>query len=387
MSAPSQAISRMPRSGIREVFDLANTIPGCIRLEVGQPNFATAPHICQAAADAAFAGFTGYTPNVGIPELREALADKVRTRNRLEATPDQVVVTTGGGGALFSTMTTLLDPGDGVLLSDPAWPNYRMQVDLLGFTPHYFPLSRDDGLQPRAEAIEPSITERTRAIVINTPANPTGVVIDREVLTELMDLARRYDLWVISDEVYDEITFDKDMVSTAEFDTDGRVVTIFSFSKTYAMTGWRVGYTLSSPEIAGLIGKCQEPITSCVNGPAQKAALAAVTGPQDVVKEMRHAYHDRRDRVMALLEAGSVPAVRPAGAFYVWVDVSAAGLDDRTFARRLVREREVAVVPGTTFGARGGDSVRLSLATATDELLEGVSRIVAAIHDWSEERR
>ncbi len=387
MSVASQAITRMPRSGIREVYDLANEIPGCIRLEVGQPNFATAPHICEAAAEAAFSGFTGYTPNMGIPELREALAEKVRTRNRLDVTPDQIIVTTGGGGALFSAMTTLIDPGDEVLLSDPAWPNYRMQVDLLGFKPSYFPLSVEDGLQPRAAAIEPHITERTKALVLNSPSNPTGVVIDREVLAEVMELARQHDLWVISDEVYDEITFDREMVSTAEFDTDGRVVTVFSFSKTYAMTGWRVGYTVSSPEIAELLGKCQEPITSCVNGPAQKAAVAAVTGQQDVVKEMRDAYHDRRDRVMALLGDGGVPAVKPSGAFYVWVDVSAAGLGDREFARRLVQEREVAVVPGTTFGPGSGDFMRLSLATATDELLEGVSRIVDAVQTWSNEDR
>ncbi len=208
-------------------------------------------------------------------------------------------------------------------------------------------------------------------------------MIPADALADLVELARRYDLWIISDEVYDQLTFDAEAVPIARFDSDGRVVTVNSFSKTYAMTGWRVGYAISRPDTAPLISKVQEPITSCVNSPAQRAALAALTGPQDAVAEMRDAYRERRDLVLKILTQGGVPVVRPQGAFYAWVDIGRSGMSDKEFARRLVVERHVAVVPGTTFGSRGSRSIRLSLATDTDLLTEGVSRLVQAIADWS----
>jgi aspartate/methionine/tyrosine aminotransferase len=208
-------------------------------------------------------------------------------------------------------------------------------------------------------------------------------VIPASVLAEIMELARGYGLWVISDEVYDQLTFDQEAVPLARFDTDSRVITVNSFSKTYAMTGWRVGYAICPPEIAPLLSKVQEPITSCVNGPAQRAALAALTGPQEVVGEMRNGYRDRRDSVMEILSDGDVKAVRPSGAFYVWVDIARTGMSDRDFALKLVKDRHVAVVPGTTFGAEGSTSIRLSLATEPGLLAEGVSRLAIAVNDWA----
>ena len=380
---PSRIVAGMPRSGIREVFDLAHQIPGAIHLEAGEPSFPTPWHICQAAIDALHKGDTKYTPNAGIPELRRAIAEDVGRRHGLEVEADQVVVTTGGGAALFTAMKALTDPGDGVLMSDPTWPNYRMILAMQGLEPQPFPLLETDGLIPRAEVIERHITDRSKVLIVNSPANPTGVVIPADALADLVELARRHDLWIISDEVYDQLTFDAEAVPTARFDSDGRVVTVNSFSKTYAMTGWRVGYAISQSDTAPLISKVQEPITSCVNSPAQRAALAALTGPQDAVAEMRGAYRERRDLVLKILDAGGVPVVRPQGAFYAWVDIGRSGMSDKEFARRLVVERHVAVVPGTTFGSRGSRSIRLSLATDTDLLTEGVSRLVQAIADWS----
>jgi aspartate/methionine/tyrosine aminotransferase len=373
----------MPRSGIREIFDLAHQIPDAIHLEAGEPSYPTPGHISQAAIDALNEGFTKYTPNAGIPELRRAIAHDVNRRGGFEIIPDQVVVTPGGVAALFTALKALTDPGDSVLLSDPAWPNYRMMLTVLGLDVQDYPLMADDGLIPRPDVMERHITDTSKLLIVNSPSNPTGTVIPAEVLAEIMELARRYDLWVLSDEVYDQLTFDEQAVPMARFDTDSRVITVNSFSKTYAMTGWRVGYAICPPEIAPLVSKIQEPITSCVNGPAQRAAVAALLGPQEIVAEMRTGYRRRRDLVMEILTQAGVPAVRPQGAFYTWVDIARTGMSDREFALKLVKDRHVAVVPGTTFGSRGSTSIRLSLATETDLLTEGVRRLVDALNEWS----
>ncbi len=379
---PSTAITSMARSGIREIMELASQTEGAIHLEVGEPNFNTPEHVTQAASEAGFDGFTRYTPNAGIQPLREALADKVRERNGLDATADQVIVTAGAVAGLYSAMAALVDPGSEILVSDPSWPNYALMMQLQGIDPVYYPLRSENDLVPNAAEIEPLITERTKAIIHNSPGNPTGAITPRESLIELLELAREHDLWVFSDEVYDEMWFDHPPVAMGPLDPDGRVVSFFSFSKTYAMTGWRVGYMVAPEGLSESIIKAQEPITSCVNAPAQKAALAAVTGPQECVQEMRQSYTERRDEVVAVLEDRGVPFVRPTGAFYLMVDVSPSGSQGMPFARRLVEEKGVAVVPGTTFGPESGKYVRVSLATATEPLLEGVGRLADAVLGW-----
>ncbi|HEX2368181.1 MAG TPA: aminotransferase class I/II-fold pyridoxal phosphate-dependent enzyme [Acidimicrobiia bacterium] len=383
MREVSSAIRGMARSGIREVYDMASSMTDVIHLEFGEPNFDTPAHVCDAAALAAARGFTKYTPNAGIPELREALAVKVRERNHLEVEPSQVIVTVGAVAGLFSTMLVLCEPGDEVLVTDPSWPNYRMIARLQGLAARSFPLLPEHRMEPRAELIEPLITKRTRVIVLNSPSNPTGTVIGREALGELIDLARHYDIWILSDEVYDEITFERPMTSIASLDPDGRVFTVFSFSKTYAMTGWRVGYVVAPPQLAGFVVKTQEPLTACVNAPAQMAALAALTGPQDIVAEMCAAYRERRDRVLSTLEAAEIPTMRPDGAFYVWADVSKTGMTTEGFTRRLISERRVAVVPGSAFGPQSDSHVRLSLAADPANLYEALERITDAYTLWS----
>lgn len=383
MRRPSQTLTRMPRSGIREIFDLAHGIPDAIHLEVGEPDFPTPEHICQAAAEAAFAGFTHYTPNAGIPELREAIVGKLLERNDVDVEVDRVVVTTGAGGGLFTAIRALTDPGDGVLIPDPSWPNYAMMATVQELDVQYFPLRPEDGLVPTPEHIEPHLTERSRVLLVNSPGNPTGVVIHPETMRQLVDFAEANDLWLISDEVYDEMTFGRDHISALTMVPNGHVIGAFSFSKTYAMTGWRVGYVVATPEVASLITKCQEPISSCVNSPAQKAAVAALTGPQDAVAEMRSAYRERRDRATEILDAAGLPHAMPEGAFYLWVDVSGTGMSDIDFARKLVLDRQVAVVPGTAFGPTSGAYIRISLASALDDLVEGVRRTVAAVQEWA----
>jgi aspartate/methionine/tyrosine aminotransferase len=373
----------MPVSRIREVMELAWADPEAVHLEVGEPDFPTPEHVVEAAHEAARTGLTRYAPNAGLPVLREALADKLARRNGYVARPEQVVVTQGGIQALYLSLRALLEPGDEVLLPDPAWPNYRMIAHLLGGRALSYPLVAEGGFLPRLEDLERLVTPRTRAMLVNSPSNPLGTVVPRELMEGLLAFARRRGLWLVSDEVYDEIVFDG-AGSLAE--SDDRLVSVYSFSKVYAMTGWRVGYLVAPSETARLLTGMQEPIVSCVNTPAQMAALAAVTGPQDIVREMSEAYRARRDEVLGVLDSGGLPSSRPSGAFYVWADVSEAGVPSMDLARSLIERAHVAVAPGSAFGELGEGYVRLSLASSREDLLEGTSRLVQHVRFLGEAR-
>jgi len=238
-----------------------------------------------------------------------------------------------------------------------------------------YPLTEDADFLPTVEALEGLVTERTRLIVLNSPSNPLGAIIDRARMTELLEFADRHGLWTLSDECYDAITFDDSFVSPASIAPE-RVVSVYSFSKTYAMTGWRIGYAVAPPEVAPILAKCQEPLLSCVNTPTQFAALAAVSGSQEVVAEMRDAYRERRDLALSMLKGSPLQAFTPQGAFYLWIDVSSAGIPSRDVAMRLLEERGVAVAPGSAFGERGEGFVRVSLASPAGALDEGLRRLM-----------
>jgi aspartate/methionine/tyrosine aminotransferase len=384
---PSSIASSMPVSRIREIMELAWADPEAIHLEVGEPDFPTPEHVVEAAHEAARMGRTRYAPNAGLPELREALAEKVVRRNGYGTQPEQVVVTQGGIQALYLVLRALLEPGDEVLLPDPAWPNYRMIAHLLGARVLAYPLVAEGGFLPRLEDLERLVTSRTRAILVNSPSNPLGTVVSRELMEELLTFARGRGLWFVSDEVYDEVVFDDVFASAGSVaDPSDRLVSIYSFSKVYAMTGWRVGYLVAPPDLARILTGMQEPIISCVNTPAQMAALAAVTGPQDVVREMSEAYRARRDELLGVLDGGGLPSSRPSGAFYVWTDVSAAGVPSMEFARSLIEREHVAVAPGSAFGELGEGYVRLSLASSREDLLDGTSRLVQCVRHAGEAR-
>ena len=231
------------------------------------------------------------------------------------------------------------------------------------------------------------MTPRTRAILVNSPSNPLGTVLPRELAQTLLAFARRHGLWYIADEVYDEIAFDDTFVSVGSVaDPEDRLVSVYSFSKVYAMTGWRVGYLVAPPDLANLLTGMQEPIVSCVNTPAQMAALAAVTGPQQVVREMRDAYGSVATGCSGSSISGELSSSRPSGAFYVWTDVSAAGVPSMDLARSLIEREHVAVAPGSAFGELGEGYVRLSLASSREDLLEGASRLVRFVRFLGEAR-
>jgi aspartate aminotransferase len=307
---------RMPRSGIREIMDLAWRLPGpVIGLHVGEPSFATPEHVLDGARRALDRGDTRYVANAGIPTLREAIADKLAARNGLGAQPEQVVVSAGGMQALYTALSATVTAGAEVLVPDPGWPNFAMAVQLLQARPVGYPLRAENRFLPDVEELAQLVTERTRALILNFPSNPLGAVLPADLAQALCRFADRHDLWLISDECYDEITFGAEQVSPARWDEQDRVLSCFSFSKTYAMTGMRVGYLVAPKTVAATAAKMQEPLISCVNAPAQHAALAALEGPQDFVAMMRRAYHERRDGAAAQLDRAGIGYLLPQGAF------------------------------------------------------------------------
>lgn len=382
MATVSRVVATTPHSAIRTVGELARTIPDALRLEAGDPDFGTPDHIIEATARAARDGFTHYGPSAGLESLRTMLLEKVRTRNNLDCDIGQVVVTAGACGALYSTLLTLLDPGDEVMIPDPAWPNYPAMIHVLGGVTTRYGLDPALAWAPDIASIEAAITPRTKVIVVNSPGNPTGGVHARGMLRAILDVAERNDLWVVSDECYDEIVFDGEHVSMASLGGSDRVISIFSFSKTYAMTGWRVGYLVAPPAIAMSIARAQEPIYACASTIAQKAAEAALAGPQTIVRTMCDAYRARGMAAMTRLDTAGIAYVAPQGAFYLMVDTP-PGESSLDFARRLLVERHVAVVPGSAFGERGEGRVRVALCVAMETLSDGVDRLVAG---WASSR-
>jgi aspartate/methionine/tyrosine aminotransferase len=360
-------------------MELALELPDVVRLEIGDPDFDTPGHIVEAAARAARDGFTHYSPGAGLPSLRGLIADKAGARNGIACAAENVVVTTGACGGLYSTLLALLDPGDELLVPDPGWATVTPMALAAGAVPIPYALDRARGFALDPAAVAARIGPRTRAVLVNSPGNPTGAVFAREALEELLELAGRHDVWLISDECYEDLVFRGEHVSPAALAGLERVVGVYSFSKSYAMTGWRIGYVVARADVARAIVKAQEPVVSSASTVSQKAAEAALTGPRGPVEHMLGEYRTRRDRAVELLDAAGVPYARPDGAFYVMVDVSAAGEPSQEFAFRLLRQRQVSVVPGSAFGANGESMVRVSLAAALADVELGLERLAAQL--------
>jgi aspartate aminotransferase len=387
VGAPSlaQRALDLERSAIREVFDAANKLPDAIRLEIGEPSFVTPRFIIDAALEAATDGWTGYTPNGGYPSLREQIVRKLEHVNGYTVDPECVVVTPGAMNALFSIYLSVLEPGDEVLLPTPGFPNMDELVRLLGGKPVFYRLDRSGGYLPRVDEIERLTTASTKAIFVNTPGNPTGAVFPEATMRALAELAAERGVWLISDEVYDELVLDDELrhMSAAALVPDAPVVSVYSFSKVYAMTGWRIGYCAAPPQLAATLRKLQEPQVSCPSAISQKAAEAALRGPHDEIEAMRLAYRRRRDRAVAVAAELGLDVFRTQGTFYMLVNVTASGLSARDFTMRLLDDLRVAVAPGEVFGPGGDGFVRISLAREPDEIAEGMTRIARAIETFA----
>lgn len=383
MISPAPRIRDMKRSGIREIMDLAAERPDVLHLEVGQPDFATPAHIVDAACGAAREGYTRYTANKGLLEVRESIAAKLKRDNGIDVPPDDVIITVGAVNALFESLVALVSPGDAILLPDPGWPNYEMMADTLSARVVRYRLLPEQGFIPDLEQLDRLAAEPcVKVLIVNSPGNPTGAVFPRWVVEELVEIARRHDLYLISDEAYEQIVFEGEHVSPGALDHGGRVLSVFSMSKSYAMTGWRMGFVTGESGLVDLVAKVQEPVVSCATAVTQKAGQAALDGDQTCVREMTASYRARRDMVVELLRAGGLLITEPHGAFYILADISSASSDSYAFARRLIAEKGVAVAPGLTFGPSGAGMVRLSLATETAQLRVGTERLVQAVAEW-----
>lgn len=366
-----------PRSGIREVLELALSMgDDVIHLELGEPSFNTPEHVIDAASQALHDGWTRYTSNEGVPALREALAAKLRRVNGINADPDQILVTSGAVEGLYSTLFALCDEGDEILIPDPGWSNYMSMAHLIRAKAVGYQLGPDNGFLPDVAELEQLLTPRTRVLLINSPSNPIGTIIGRERMVELIEFAKRHEIWLLSDECYDQLTFEDGFVSAAAISDYERIVTAHSFSKTYAMTGWRIGYMTLPKGMPKIVARIHEPIVSCVSAVGQAAAIAAVNGPQDCVTEMRNGYLERRDKALAVLNAHNVPvATVPAGAFYLWLDLRSYVDDVKQFSLDLLSEEKVAIAPGTAFGRYGEGFVRISFGGDADKLETGLDRL------------
>jgi len=372
-------IASVPASGIRRVFEAAHGLPDVIMLAIGEPDAEPAPHIAAAARRAWEEGITDYTPNGGLPEFRRAVARKLEAVNGIRVDEDQVWATVGATQALYQAQGLVLDPGDEILVPDPGYTTFPMAARMHSAVPVRYRLRAEHGFLPQVAELEELVTDRTRALLVNSPSNPLGVVFPEGTLRELLAFAKRHDLWVISDEVYEYFAHGRPHTSIASLDDDDRVLSVFSLSKTYAMTGIRAGYLVTPPGLGDELRRVQEGSISCINAPAQLAAIAALTGPQDAVHAAAEHYRENVAQATALLADRGIPHYEPEGAFYLWIDVSHASAGDvQSWAERFVTERRVAVAPGSAFGPSGEGWVRVCAASPTAQLLEGLRRLPAA---------
>ncbi len=349
-------------SGIRKMFEGAG--PGAINLGLGQPDFDTPGHIKAEAIKAIEEGFTGYTANMGMPELREAIAMKFKKENGLDYSPEEIIVTSGASEALHIAIEALCGKGDEVLIPDPGFVSYVALTIMADARPVPVPL--DENLRYDPETIKKYITKNTRAIILNSPSNPTGAVQTPEEVRAIAEIAKDKGVTVISDEVYEHFIYDGVHDSPAKYADN--VITINASSKTYAMTGWRVGYLAARPEYIDQTIKVHQYVQACACSISQRAALAALTGPQDCVAAMRDEFRRRRDYLIKELNDMGVQCVKPQGAFYAFPYVG----DEQEKVMELLK-KGVITTPGSSFGEHGRGFIRLCYATSIPNLQKAVS--------------
>jgi aspartate aminotransferase len=346
-----------------------------VDLGAGEPDFPTPENVKAAAIKAIEENFTYYTPASGIWELKEAVARKLRNFNNLDYDPGQICISCGAKQSIYNALQALIDPGDEVLIPIPYWVSYPAQVTLAGGVPRYIPTGSDYKITP--ELIEESITEKTKALILNYPSNPTGVTYNGRELKEIADAILPYDLIVISDEVYEYFTYDRvKHVSFASINEDAyrRTVTVSALSKTYSMTGWRIGYSACPIDMAEAISKIQSHTTSNPTSISQKAALEALNGPQERVAEMVKAFSERRKFVLERIrEIDGLECVKPYGAFYVFPELSGFQISSSEFSSRLLEEGLVATIPGEAFGSP--KNFRISYSASMEDLRKGMDRL------------
>jgi aspartate aminotransferase len=349
-----------------------------VHLEIGEPDFDTPVNAREAAKRALDAGATHYAPFAGIPELREAIAEDATKRKHFDVTPDRVFVTVGGKGVMVYAILALVDPGDEVIVPDPGYPIYESLTRFVGATPVAIPIRQENDFRLDVEELAQLITRRTRLIVINSPANPTGGVLTRQDLERIADLAKKHDLMVLADEIYGRILYDgMEHVSIASLPGMAqRTIVLDGFSKTFAMTGWRLGYAIVPKELAPTYGTLIINTISCAPTFVQLGAVEALKGPQDPIDLMVDEFKVRRDLIVdGLNRIPGIKCLKPHGAFYVFPDISGTGVTGAQLADKLLHEAGVCVLAGTAFGDVGTDHIRISYANSRENLIEALTRI------------
>jgi aminotransferase len=397
----ARRLTNIPQSGIRKFFDMARKYPDVISLGAGEPDFTTPQHIIEAGIEALRRGYTHYTGNLGDPDLRNAIAEKLRSDNRLYYSPDEILVTMGSSEALSIVLQAIVDPGSEVLLPDPSYVAYAPAIRLAEGIPVSIPTTASKGWVPDSEELEAGITNHTKAIIVPSPCNPTGAVYPRSTIEEIAELAIRHDLYAISDEIYEKITYEGSThtsIASIENMRD-RTFLINGFSKAYAMTGWRIGYVACPTPLMNELLKIHQYCAICAPAASQRAAYAALTGPQDCIREMVREY-DRR-RIMMVHELNKIDGIScqaPLGTFYVFPSIEDLMkekgrsvknfLQDHGRVAQSISEQmmdylflsaHVVSVGGNIFGAAGEGYMRMSFATGYEKIVEAIKRVKDAV--------
>lgn len=374
----SRRVAGLKPSGIRRFFDIAATMKDVISLGIGEPDFTTPAPILDAGIQSLQRGETHYTSNAGKLELRQAIAENLQRLYGVRYDPvNEIIVTVGVSEALYLAMTALLDPGDEVIIPTPCFVSYQAEVILAGGVPVEIPTRMEDNFQVDPARIRDAITPRTKVIFVGYPSNPTGAVAERERLLEIARIAEQNDLVIVSDEIYDRLVYDFQHVCVPSLgeSVKRRTILLGGFSKSYAMTGWRIGYAAAPVDFTkGMLRVHQYTIMSAPTT-AQDAALEALTNGESHVQEMLAEYNRRRRLIVDGFNRLGLTTFEPRGAFYAFPKIGASGMDDETFAERLLREEHVAVVPGNAFGPGGEGFVRACYATAYEQIEEALHRM------------
>lgn len=383
----NQIVSDMARgltpSSIRKIFNLSKNMTDVVSFGIGEPDFDTPKYIIDAARKAMDNGYTHYSVNAGFPELRECIAGKLKSENMISADPkDEIIVTAGGMGGLYLALRAMIDAGDDVLVPQPSWLNYVSQIALAGGNVIPVPLEPSDGFTLTADKLAARLTERTKVLLFNTPSNPTGRVVPKEELEKIARLAKQKGFFIISDEVYEKFIWDgRSHTSIASIpDASDITVTVNSFSKSYAMTGWRIGYACGNREIISAMVKLQENVYACANSVAQRAAIAALTSDDGSLGIMLKEYASRRKLLTDIVSGiEGLKTISCEGSFYMFMDISSTGLSSEDFAMGMLARNRLAVIPGDAFGPTGSGFVRMAYTVGSDSLIEGGNRLKAFI--------
>ena len=376
---------RMSRLGTETAFEIlarARALEAqgrsVVHLEIGEPDFDTPSNIVEAGRQALSDGFTHYGPSPGLPALREAIADDFGKRRGVSVSPDHVVVFPGGKPVMFFMLLALLESGDEAIYPNPGFPIYESMINFSGAKPVPLPLRQENDFRLDLDELKGLVNDKTKLVIINSPQNPTGGVLTSDDLKAVAELCAEKGIWLLSDEIYSRILYEGDHDTPLKYGDPSRIVVLDGFSKTYAMTGWRLGYSVQSPEFAASMARLQTNATSCTAAMTQMAGVEALTGDQSAVENMVAEFKKRRDVIVAGLNAlDGVTCNTPRGAFYVFPNISGTGFSSKELETRLLDEAGVAALSGTSFGAHGDGFLRFSYANSVENIEEALKRFGA----------